>query len=121
LYEIIFYKDDDGTEPVKAYILELGLRRGKDSRIKFNKIVDYLDLLSKCGTSLGEPYIKYIENDIWELRPLSNRIFFVAWDRNRFLILHCFVKKTQKMPRGEIDTAKRRLEKARSEADKYGE
>jgi phage-related protein len=119
LHEIIFYKDNDGNEPTKTYIVNLGLMRGKDSRIKFNKIMDYLDLLSERGMVIGEPYIKHIEGDIWEIRPLSDRIFFVSWDGDRFLMLHHFVKKAQKTPQREINTAKRRLEKARSEAKRY--
>jgi phage-related protein len=121
LYEIIFYKDDDGAEPIREYILVLGLRRGKDSRVKFNKIVDYMDLLSDRGTTIGEPYIKHIEDDIWELRPLGDRIFFAAWNGSRFLMLHHFIKKTQKTPQREIDIAKRRLEKAKSEVERYDE
>ena len=91
----------------------------EDSRIKFNKIMDYLNLLSEHGAVVGEPYIKHIEGDIWELRPLNNRIFFTAWDGKRFLMLHHFVKKTEKTPPKEINTAKRRLEKAKSEVDRY--
>ena len=37
---------------MKAYILNLGLKQDKDSRIKFNKIMDYLNLLSERGTIL---------------------------------------------------------------------
>ncbi|MDR1916184.1 MAG: type II toxin-antitoxin system RelE/ParE family toxin [Synergistaceae bacterium] len=121
MHEIIFYKDDDGAEPIRDYILALGLRRGKESRVKFNKIIDYMGLLSERGTTIGEPYIKHIEGDIWELSPLGDRIFFAAWDGNRFLMLHHFIKKTQKTPQREIDTAKRRLEKAKSEVGRYDE
>jgi phage-related protein len=40
LYEITFYEDANGVRPVQDYILKLGLKKGKDSRIKFNKIQD---------------------------------------------------------------------------------
>jgi phage-related protein len=69
--------------------------------------------------SIGEPYIKHIEDDICELRPLSGRIFFAAWDRNRFLMLHQFIKKTQETPSREVGVAKRRLKKARNEVERY--
>ena len=49
------------------------------------------------------------EDEIWELRPLRNRILFVAWFDGSFVLLHHFVKKTQKTPRREIEKAKREL------------
>ena len=58
MHEIYFYKDRNGNEPVKEYLLELGSKKDKDSRIKYNKIRDYIKALSEYGTQLGEPYIK---------------------------------------------------------------
>jgi phage-related protein len=65
--------------------------------------------------------LKHIEGDIWKLRPLSNRIFFVAWDGRRFLMLHHFMKKTEKTPQKEIYAARRKLERAKNEVDRYEE
>ena len=45
---------------------------------------------------IGEPFIKHLEGDIWELRPLRDRILFAAWLDDGFILLHHFVKKTQK-------------------------
>lgn len=120
MHEIIFYHDKNGYEPVKAYIVELSRRRDKDSRIKYNKIMDYLDVLSKHGTSAGEPYMKHLDGDIWELRPLRDRILFVAWVDGAFVILHHFMKKTQKTPQREIEKAKRELEDFRKRELKDG-
>jgi phage-related protein len=44
---------------------------------------------------------------------------FAAFDGNRFILLHHFLKQTQKTPRKEIDTAKHRLEEARKERHRY--
>lgn len=55
LYEIHFYKDKNGREPVKEYIAELASKTDKDSRIKLTKIRDYIKALSEYGTRLGEP------------------------------------------------------------------
>lgn len=41
MYEIHFYKDKNGKEPVKEYITELAGKSDKDSRIKLTKIRDY--------------------------------------------------------------------------------
>lgn len=55
----------------------------------------------------GEPYIKHIEDEIWELRPLRDRFFFVGWLDDRFIILHSFMKDTRKTLKQEIEKAKR--------------
>lgn len=41
---------------------------------------------------------------------LRDRILFVAWLDGSFVLLHPFVKKTQKTPRREIEKAKRELQ-----------
>ncbi len=117
MYEIYFYKDRNGKQPVKDYIKELSSRNDKDSRIKVNKVRDYIKSLSEYGTSLGEPYIKHLDGEIWELRPIRDRILFAAWDGNSFVLLHHFVKKTQKTPAREIEQAKRNLSDFRNRSD----
>ena len=109
MYEIHFYRDRNGERPVVNYIKGLASRRDKDSRIKLRKIQEYLDALREYGLRLREPYIKHIDGDIWELRPLSDRFFFVVWDGGKFVILHHCVKKSQKTPPREIEQAKREL------------
>ena len=109
VHNIYFYKDKNGNEPVLEYMRELASKKGKDSRINLNKINDYIELLSQHGTRAGEPYIKYLDAEIWELRPLRDRILFVAWIDGSFVLLHHFMKKTQKTPKREIEQAKREL------------
>lgn len=109
MYKIHFYKDKNGNEPVFDYLQELTRKKDKDSRIKANKINDYIEILSRFGTRAGEPYMKHLDGEIWELRPLSDRILFVAWHNGSFVLLHPFVKKTRKTPSREIEKAKREL------------
>lgn len=109
MYEIHFYRDKSGKEPVKEYIAGLAAKKDKDSRIKLNKIMDYIKALSEYGTRAGELYIKHIDGDIWELRPLKDRILFAAWNGRGFVLLHVFMKQTQKTPQKEIERAKRNL------------
>ena len=60
--------------------------------------------------NIGEPTIKKLKGtDIWELRPIKDRILFAYWQDNTFILLHYFIKKTQKTPRREIEQAKRNL------------
>ena len=119
MYSVEFYKDKDGNEPVKEYISSLASKNDKDSRINLNKIRDYIKTLSEYGTRAGEPYVKHIEGEIWELRPLRNRILFFGYDGNKIILLSHFIKKTQKTPQREIDKAKRLMKdhKERSNGD----
>ncbi len=107
MYKLIFYRTESGNEPVREFIIELRKRNDKDARINANKINDYLEILQILGKSAGKPYVKPIEDEIWELRPIRNRVLFAGWSENCFVLLHCFIKKTRKTPKREIDKAKR--------------
>ena len=109
MHKIHFYRDRNGKSPVLDYLRDLMSRKDKDSRIKANKIGSYIDILRQYGTQAGEPYIKHLDGEIWELRPLRDRVLFAAWDRDGFLLLSYFVKKTQKTPLREIEKAKSNL------------
>ena len=111
MFKIRFFKDAKGNESVAEYIetLENNARTNKDARIKYQKITAYLNSLALHGTKMGEPYTKHIEGDIWELRPLQDRIFYFCWRGDSFIILHHFIKKTQKTPKREIEQAKRNM------------
>ena len=111
MYDVIFYSDNKGNEPIKDYINELRQRSytDKNAKINFNKIVAYIDILCEKGTQVGEPVAKHLNGDIWELRPLDNRILLAYYKDNQFILLHYFVKKTNKTPPREIDQAKRNL------------
>lgn len=79
----------------------------KNDRIRSEKILTYIRVLQEYGTRASEPYVKHIEDDIWELRPLDDRIFFFYFKDNTFILLHHFLKKTKKTPRREIEQAKK--------------
>ena len=109
MYEVNFYKDKNGKEPVKEYLIKLANKKDKDSRINLNKIRDYIKILKLYGTRAGEPFVKHIEDEIWELRPLKNRILFIGFKDKQFILLHHFIKKTQKTPQKEIEHARRNM------------
>ena len=114
-----FYRDKNGSEPVAEYIEKLAQKNDKDSRVKLNKIRDYIKILSEYGTQAGEPYIKHLDGEIWELRPLRDRILFVGWINGSYVLLHHFIKKTQKTPAREIEKAKRELADLRERGVNY--
>ena len=109
MYKIYFYEDKNGYSPVYEYIQALARKTDKDSRINHDKINDYIQVLRDNGKQAGEPYIKHIDGEIWEIRPIRGRIFFASWTDNGFILLHHFQKKTQKTPKREIEQAKRNL------------
>lgn len=109
MFEVIFYKDEKGSQPVKEYLLALSQQKDKDSRVKLNKIRDYVKILELHGTRAGLPYVKHIDGDIWELRPLRDRIFFFSFNGKTVVLLHHFMKKSQKTPKREIEQAQRNM------------
>ncbi len=78
----------------------------KDSRIRARKIQDYINILREYGTFVGEPIVKHIEGDIWELHPARDRVIFAAWHNNGYVLLHAFEKDTQKTPEREKKRAR---------------
>ena len=98
--------------------LKIKSEKSKEARIIRNKILSYIKSLELYGTRVGEPIVKHIEDDIWELRPLNNRIFFFYFKDNKFILLHYFVKKTNKTPKKEIEEAKNRMNDFIARSDK---
>ena len=121
MYNVEFYRNARGDEPVRQYLAELADKAStsKDSRIKLNKIVAYIDFLAEHGTRIGEPVTKHLEDEIWELRPFRDRILYFFWKNDTFVLLHHFVKKTQKTPEREIEQAKRNMINYIERSDKH--
>lgn len=110
MYKIYFYTDKSGNVLVLEYLQSLVKRKDKDSRIKLNKIRDYITVLKNRGLAAGMPYIRHIEGDIYELRPIRDRILFFTMQDGVYILLHQFMKKTQKTPKKEIEKAYREIE-----------
>ena len=60
------------------------------------------------------PLIRKLEKGLWEVRTTLGdaitRVMFTVQD-NRMILLHSFIKKSQKTPKNELDTAKKRLKR----------
>lgn len=121
MYDIIFYKNKAGVSGVEEFLNELSERAktSKEDRVNHTKILSYLVALSTYGTRVGSPVVKHIEGSIWELRPLKNRIFFFYWKDDKFVLLHHFIKKTQKTPSKEIEKARLNLKDFLQRSDEY--
>ena len=108
MYKIDFYKTVSGVSPVNEFLDELRLKKetSKDARVQYNQAIRAIRELEKNGTNVSIDIAKQIEDEIWELRPGKNRVFFFYYERGTYILLHQYVKKTQKTPRREINRAK---------------
>ena len=109
MHEIIFYEDEKGKSPVLDFLRELAKSNGKENRTRLHKIQEYIGVLEEYGATMGEPYMKHLNGNIWEIRPLRDRILFVGVVDGKYVLLHQFMKKTKKTPPREIEQAKREL------------
>jgi phage-related protein len=98
-WQIVFYMDEEGNEPVKDFILGQ-----PDSAIA--EILHVFKLLRQFNITLGMPYVRKIDRSgIRELRIKHSsdiyRIFFFAYIGQKFILLHAIVKKENKI--SEVD------------------
>jgi phage-related protein len=73
MYEAVFYRDKNGKEPVNEHPQKLARPKRKDSRIKLNKIQDYVKALSLYGATVGEPYMMIKCSRRWVKRSALSR------------------------------------------------
>ena len=106
-FDIEFYYDANGESDVYNFLKELEKKAvsDKNARIQYRQVSLFIELLSKNGTNLPDNITKHIEDEIWELKPGKNRVLYFFYKDNKYILLHHFVKKTQKTPKGEIDHA----------------
>lgn len=111
MYEIIFYKDKNGKSEIIDLLDELQEKAetNKNARINREKILSYISALAEYGTRIGMPIVRNIDGNLWELRPLKNRIFFFYWKDNKFVLVHHYMKKSQKTPPKEIEKARKNI------------
>jgi len=75
------------------------------------KVLRTIDLLEQFGNRLGLPHSKKISRGLYELRVRGKqevRIFYV-FKRNQAILIHGFVKKSQKTPQKELRLAKQKM------------
>ena len=102
-WQIHFYEDHRGKLPALEYVNELPAKERA-------RIHNTLQLLESYGTALGMPHARRIQGKLWELRPGANRLFYFAYIRRKFVVLHAFRKKTQRTPKREVRIALRRMQ-----------
>ena len=76
------------------------------------KVVRGIELLGEFGPRLGMPHSKKIGDHIFELRVRGTQEvrMFYTFHEDSIILLHGFVKKSQKIPKKEIEIAMKRAE-----------
>jgi len=104
-----FYCATSGREPVRDWLKALPA----DERRQVGADIRTVQL----GWPIGMPLVGHIDGQIWEIRTqLAHRIARVlfALTGGELILLHGFIKKDRKLPRTDLDLARRRLKKLRS-------
>ena len=86
--------------------------RGLDNKT-FRRFEWSLEQLRIRNVQAREPLVRHVEGKVWELREESGtniyRLLYFFYTGRRIVLLHGFAKKTQRLPRRELETALRRL------------
>ncbi len=108
-FRIEFYEKENGESEVWNFLefLRQSSSFNKASRIQYRQMTLYIQLLQDNGINLPSAIAKHLDENIWELRPGNNRVLYFFFKENTFVLLHHFMKKTNKTPRREIEKAKR--------------
>ncbi|MEX0828265.1 MAG: type II toxin-antitoxin system RelE/ParE family toxin [Haliea sp.] len=101
---VVFYRSVNGTEPVRDWLK--GLPEAD------RRIVGFDIAVVEFGWPVGMPLCRSLGSGLWEVR--SNlthgriaRVIFCA-AQGRMVLLHAFVKKTQKTPPPDLEIARKR-------------
>lgn len=108
ILSVKFFATEADSEPVREWLKGLSAQDRKTIGEDIKTV--------QFGWPLGMPLVDHLEGDIWEVRiKLDNRIARILFviDKHTMILLHGFVKKSQKTPKPDIDLAKQRLKTLR--------
>lgn len=104
-----FYRTSAGHEPVREWLK--GLR--KSDRKAIGEDIQTVQF----GWPIGMPVVRQVERKLWEIRAtLSDnrkaRVLFTTVGGS-MVLLHGFIKKSQRIPREDLDLARQRMKDVR--------
>ena len=78
------------------------------------RLIRLMEMVEAVGLEqVHEPHVKHVEGKLWELRAKATegiaRGFYVTITGRRMVVLHVFVKKSQKTPTTALETARQRM------------
>ena len=102
-YKVKFYRNSKNNGSlIEKYIDNLNIKER-------TKVYKYIEVLRTNRGVLDEPYSRHIKDKIRELRIVFSskryRIFYFTFINKNIVLLHAFLKKTQKTPVKEIKIA----------------
>jgi phage-related protein len=104
ILEVRFFQTAAGKEPVRDWLKSL-LKEDRQSIGEDIKTAQF-------GWPLGMPLVRKLEKNLWEVRTSITdgiaRIIFTVIG-NQMVLLHSFIKKSQKTPKNELELARKRL------------
>ena len=104
VFQVVFYRSVSGREPVRQWLKQLG-------SVNRRRIGEDLYTL-QLGWPLGMPLARKIDSNLWELRSKIvdgiSRIMFTE-KKGRLILLHGFIKKSQKLSAADLKLARKRL------------
>lgn len=105
MFDVEFYEDERGSSPAYEFVKNL------ENRKLQAKVIGSLEVLAEKGNALREPYSKYLDDGIFELRckVASDivRLLYFYHEGKLIVVTNGFVKKTRKTPAREIALAKK--------------
>jgi phage-related protein len=85
------------------------------------KLLHIFELIEDLGPQLGEPYTKSLKNGLFEIRAKGKegigRSIYCYQKDNKIIILHSFIKKTNKTPKKELEIALKRKKEVDNETN----
>ena len=104
ILKVVFYQSENNNEPVRDWLKSLPREEMRQIGAEIKTV--------QFGWPLGMPLVRKMEANLWEVRvKLDNkiaRVLFTVEDEN-MILLHGFIKKSQKTPKNELLIAKKRL------------
>ena len=99
-----FYRSDSGREPVREWLKRL---EAADRKIVGEDIKDV-----ESSWPIGMPLVRNLGDGLWEVRSHLTggkiaRVIF-AVENGAMMLLHGFIKKSQKIPASDLALARRR-------------
>jgi phage-related protein len=108
---VVFYRTAAGVEPVRVWLKSLPSQ---------DRTTIGVDLkTAQFGWPLGMPLIRKLEPGLWEVRStLRNRIarVILTVDGDTMVLLHGFIKQSQRTPIRDLELARQRLRMLRGES-----
>jgi phage-related protein len=108
--EVFFFRYDHGSEPVRVWLKSLSF----DEKRMIGEDVKTVQF----GWPLGMPIVRKLEPGLWEVRSKLPgkiaRVFFTV-NGSRMVLLHGFIKKSEKTPQVDLKVARQRLAQLRGE------